>query len=250
MVKNYYFILGVSNSASASDITDAYEARKQLAAHDAAEAAMLGEAAEAYECLIDPLRRQEYDRTMTVTPARPAGYTRQYNPTNSTESRMRLELEFKKLRKNRDSKKKIIKRSIIAMVFLVSAVAGVRYGIGYFAGKDLIAELPPALEAVNEPNFPELEPKKPTDTVVRTKTGNSSIRTYEMQTGGVVVRDRAPCRAQPSGSAKITATMRKDSVIFATKEMRDRSGTMWYYVFNSQFEGWANGTDVRIYNKY
>jgi hypothetical protein len=41
--------------------------------------------------------------------------------------------------------------------------------------------------------------------------------------------------------------MRKDTVIFATKEMRDKDGSVWYYVTNSQFEGWANGRDVHIY---
>ena len=247
MVKNYYFILGVPNNASASDITDAYEARKRLAARDAMEAAMLGEATEAYECLINPSRRQEYDSAMTATPARPTGNTHQYS---SPESRIVVELEFKKLRKKHESKKKFVKNLVTIAVFLVFAGAGIHLGIGYFAGKDRTIALPALTQATDAMDGTEPEPEKPAASPARIRTIEPSIRTYETQTGGVVTRDRAPCRAEPSANAGITATMRKDTVVFATKEIRYGDGNIWYYIFNSRFEGWANGTDVRIYNKY
>jgi hypothetical protein len=74
-----------------------------------------------------------------------------------------------------------------------------------------------------------------------------SIRDYGIKTGGVVTRDMAPCRVSPSESARVAATMRKDSVLFATKEARYSNGEIWYYVSNSQFEGWARGGDVKVY---
>jgi curved DNA-binding protein CbpA len=229
MVKNYYFILGVPDNASTSDITYAYKEKERLAARDAMEAAMLGEAAEAYECLVNQSRRMEYDRMMRIR-ARPAGEPRQHV---SPESLMKVELEFKKLRGKHDAKKKIVKKLIFAAMFLIFAGIGIRHGIKHFPGGNLSGESPVSAKAK----------------VLDTRIGPSA-RTYEMRTGGVVVNDRAPCRAQPSGNAAVTATMRKDTVIFATKEIRDDSGTVWYYVFNSLFEGWANGADVRIYNRY
>jgi hypothetical protein len=247
MVKNYYFILGVPNNASASDVTAAYETKKRLAARDAMEAAMLGEATEAYECLIDPSRRREYDRTMETTPARPAGDTPQYA---SSESRITVELEFKKLRKKHDAKKKIIKKVIVIGVFLIFAGTGIHFGIRYFTGKDMTTELPVVAQTINALNTPEQEAEKQHAPAAAISAVKPSTRMYEMKTGGVVTRDRAPCRAQPSSGANVITTMRKDTVIFVTKEIRDSGGTVWYYVSNSQLEGWVDGADVRIYNKY
>jgi hypothetical protein len=248
MVKNYYFILGVPNNASASDITDAYEAKKRLAERDAMGAAMLGEATEAYECLSNSSRRQEYDRTMTATPARSAGNTSQYS---SHESRIMVELEFKKLRKQQNSKKKIVKNVTMIAVFLVFAGTGIRLGIRHFVRKDMTVELPALTLAINATDdSTESEAEKPAASAERIKTIKPSIRMYETKTGGIVIRDRASCRAEPSLNASVTATMHKDAVVFASKEIRYGDGNTWYYIFNSQFEGWVNGTDVHIYNKY
>jgi hypothetical protein len=236
MIKNYYFILGVPKNASNSDIKGAYEAKKRLAERDAMEAAMLGEAAEAYECLINPSRRLEYDRTMTTTPARPADNTQEYSPP---ESRVAVELEFKNLRTKHNSKKKIFKNLTVIVSLLVFAVIGIRLSVRHFAEDGATAGVPALTQTLNTLGVPEEE-----------KPFTSALRTYEMKTGGIVTKDRAPCRVQPSGNAAVVTAMRKDTIIFVTKEIRRGDGAAWYYVFNSQFEGWASGADIRIYNKY
>ncbi|MDR1136808.1 MAG: J domain-containing protein [Synergistaceae bacterium] len=246
MVKNYYFILGVTNNASVSDITDAYEAKKRLAEHDATEAVMLAEAAEAYECLIDPVRRRKYDETMIILPTRATDNVHQ---GVSRESRVIVELEFKKLRNKRNSQKKVAKKLIMAVIFLVFAGVGIRYGMERFAKEKLIVELPSVFKEINSPGTTtEREEEAPAAVVARPGTGNPSVRAYEIKTGGLVVSDRAPCRAQPSENARVIATMRKDAVVFATEEIRGSDGTVWYYVSNSRLKGWVNGRDVRIYN--
>jgi hypothetical protein len=135
-------------------------------------------------------------------------------------------------------------------VFLVFAGTGIRLGIRHFHRKDMTVALPALTQAI-EATYDNTEPeaKKPAAAPAKIRAVKPSIRTYEIKTGGIVIRDRAPCRAEPSVNAGVTATMRKDAVVFVSKEIRYGDGNVWYYVFNSQLEGWANGADVRIYNK-
>jgi hypothetical protein len=247
MVKNYYFILGLSNNASVSEITEAYEEKKRLAEQDAAEAVMFAEITEAYECLIDPVRKEKYDGMITVPSVAPAGNIYQYS---SPESRMKAELEYKKLRNKHYSRKKIVKRFSMLVVFLIFAGVGLSYGMKYYARDNSLDVLPAVLKPPDRPRTPKPETEEPPVFGAAAKSDILYARTYEMKTGGLVVGDRAPCRAQPSENSEVVASVRRNTVVFAIKEARGLDGNVWYYIFNSQLEGWMNGRDVHIYNKY
>jgi hypothetical protein len=65
-VKNYYFILGTSRGASDSEINAAYEEKSEAAKLDPAQAALMDEVTEAYECLSNPFMRRAYDESFAA----------------------------------------------------------------------------------------------------------------------------------------------------------------------------------------
>jgi hypothetical protein len=208
---------------------------------------MIGEFKEAYECLINPDRRREYDASLgeTASPSQQSNIYQWVSPETSASA----EAEFHKLQKKHRSKKKMMKNICVSMIFVVFAGVGIFCGAEYFnKGKPLAAIPSDLLNKTNivtpEPG-PEPKQEKPAANSVNPKP---VIRTYEIQSGGVVTKDRAKCRAMPEDNSRETATMAKDTVVFTSKEARYSDGSVWYYVSNSQFEGWARGSDVHVYN--
>ena len=99
-------------------------------------------------------------------------------------------------------------------------------------------------------------------TLVMINEAGASRRMYEIPTGGVIINDNAKCHAQPSSASRITATVRRDTVLFITDgrvcvrmgrpvfvngEARDELGDLWYNVWCLQFEGWISDNDIRVY---
>lgn len=71
-MKNYYFILGVSPTASIQDIQDAFRALAKERHPDVAGgqgSADFREVLEAYQVLSDPERRRQYNQTLRVVPS-------------------------------------------------------------------------------------------------------------------------------------------------------------------------------------
>ncbi|MDR3075936.1 MAG: SH3 domain-containing protein, partial [Synergistaceae bacterium] len=165
----------------------------------------------------------------------------------SAESGIALEIALSKARRKQQFKRQVVKNVIMAVIFLGVAGAGIHYGMKYLA-KSPPPETPTAnLFRVTKPE-PVPEPVIPPVRITATKTtATPVVRSYSIQSGGVVTTDKAPCRSQPSSGSRATAVMRKDSVFTTTKEVRDKDGSIWYYVKNSQFEGWASGSHVRVY---
>jgi curved DNA-binding protein CbpA len=243
--KNYYFILGVSRNASSVEIEAAYESRKAAAAFDEFQASMMYETTEAYECLSDRSRRMEYDSSLGEPP--------QLSPTSgnvhnfrSAESAVSLEIALNKERKKRKLRRQIFKNIVMTAIFLAVAGIGIKFGIKYFKKGEPIQEPLAELFQVTK-TLAAPQPESPPPVSQPAAKDKPLVHTYNIQSGGVVTADNSRCRSQPSYNAGTKAMMRKDTVIFATKEVRDKDGSVWYYVSNSQFEGWANGRDVRIY---
>lgn len=248
-LKNYYFILGVQKNASPVEIEAAYESHSAAADYDAFQASLMPEVNEAYRCLSDPARRREYDGAFVEPP-------RVYSTGNihnfkSNESGITLELEFQKRRNKEKFRRTVVRSLVVSAVFVVFAGAAIKYGPKYFGGKNLTVKtdiqafsvpklLSPALQT---PQTEEPSPSQP----VRMVGEKPTSRTFNIQTGGIVTIDGASCRAKPSETADIVAVMRKDTPIFATREIRGGDGSVWYYVTNSQFRGWVNGRDVTVH---
>ncbi|MDR3279112.1 MAG: hypothetical protein LBT23_01255 [Synergistaceae bacterium] len=241
-IKNYYFILGVSTHASAAEINEAYSSRYSTPKTEA-EAAMMRELAEARECLADPCRRKEYDDSFGRPEAmRPSGNL--YN-FSSAESSRAVQYEFDKIQGKQKFKKKTRRQFSGAILSLCCAGAVIFFGRDYFKKPATISDATAALFRVakSEPREPASQPR----VTLETANFKPVVRVYQIKTGGIVTQDRSKCRALPTDSSREVATMRKDAVVFATKEMKDGDGSVWFYVSNSQFEGWARGADVRIY---
>jgi hypothetical protein len=256
-IKNYYFILGISRGASPVEIEAVYASLRASAETDAIQASMMGEVEEAYKCLSNPARRREYDASMGETPQlSTSGYTSR--PTapgapygnihqfKSAESSIALEIAFNKERNKMKFRNKFFKDIVLGIIFLGVAGAGIHYGMKYFNRAKTPSEAAVELFRVTKPAEPP-QPEQPRIAIATARASEPVVRTYSMQSGGVVTTDKASCHSQPSSASRTTAIMRKDAVIFATKEVRGKDGSVWYYVSNSQFEGWANGRDVRIY---
>jgi hypothetical protein len=243
-IKNYYFILGVSRNAGAAEINAAYESKLDAASRDESQAAMIGELTEAYECLSDPTRRSEYDTSFGRDP-----YLRpevNVNQMTSAETAYQVEYEFQKLRNREKFKKRIIKTLCVAVMFVAFAGVAIRYGSDYFRSKAIIPQIPTAV-LFTVPKSGTSAQVKPAEVIKGVSTKKPTVQTYNIRSGGVVTMDRSSCRGIPSETAPAKAVMRKDTAVFATKEMRDSTGALWFYVTNSQFEGWVNGRDVHIY---
>jgi len=242
-VKNYYFILGVSQYASDEEIRAAY-ADRYSAATSGMESVMMSELTEAYECLADPRRRKEYDDSFGRPEPRPSGNI--YNFTSS-ETSLAAEYAFSKLRNKQRFRKSVSHKLIAAVFFLCVAGTTIFFGADYFRQPKSISEIRSDISSV----MPLSSPPQPSSLTPRqsieSASGKPFARTYQIQSGGVVTQDKSACRAMPSGSARKVATMYKDTVVFATKELKDSDGSIWYYVKNSRFEGWAKETDVLIY---
>ncbi|MDR1650913.1 MAG: DnaJ domain-containing protein [Synergistaceae bacterium] len=241
-VKNYYFILGVSQKASIDEIKAAYSAMTSLPPQNEAEEAMMREAAEACECLANPRKRREYDLSLGYTDRpRPTGNIHNFG---SAETAVAAQLEFNKLEKKLRQRKKNLPKIFVSAILICIAGAAVLRWFGFFRGTEPSMEARAGIFRVigNEPTAAE-EPRA----AIERAGGRPTVRSYQVKTGGVVTQDRAVCRAMPSESSRPVAVMRRDSVVFATKEMRGSDESVWYYVSCSEFEGWAKGSDVRIY---
>ena len=246
-VKNYYFILGVSRGASFAEIEAAYEKWKAAAAFDPLEALMLSEKTEAYQNLSDPKLRKQHDKTLGGPPNLSTGGN--VHNLGTAEVGVSAQIEYHKEVKKVKSRRKFVKATAAALILLVVVGFGIRHRDRY------ISKLPSLRNVSVVPDQPDaphpLQPvPEPGAAPVNAGTaprGRPVVRTYEIQTGGVVIRDRAPCRSQPSSLSRVTATMRRDAAVFVTGEARDEDGNLWYRVRSSQFEGWASAGDVRVY---
>ena len=229
-VKNYYFILGLSRGASLTEIKAAYESIKAVAAYDEFQASMIGEATEAYECLVDPRRREDYDEELGVPPQVSVSGGNVHN-FKSAESGAALDMIIVRDRKNRHFKKRLILTVVTAVIFLCVIGGGMNYIMRRSAARTLQQANPAELFRVNKPKpAPPAEPPSPVEVIESAVSRKPVVRSYSIQSGGVVVADRSVCRSQPSQSSRQTAVMRKDTVILASKELRDADGNVWFYV--------------------
>jgi curved DNA-binding protein CbpA len=244
-LKNYYFILGVNKNASPVEIEAAYQSHSAAADYDAPHASLMPDVTEAYQCLRDPVLRREYDDAFGE-PSR-AYSTGNVHNFKSNESGITLELMFQKRRKEEKFRKTVVRSLVAAVIFLVFAGAAINYGPKYFRGKNIAvktdARTPEALPMAPEPEYRA----ETTARDARIINEKPRPRPFPIQTGGVVTFDGASCRANPSDTASVIAVMRKDTPIFVTQEIRGGDGSVWYYATNSQFKGWVNGRDVKVY---
>jgi hypothetical protein len=246
-VKNYYFILGLSRGASLIEIKAAYESIKAVAAYDEFQASMMDEVTEAYECLIDTCRKEAYDAELGAPPQVSVSGGNVHN-FKSAESGASLDMIIVRERKKQQSKRRLIQTVVTAVIFLCVVGGGMNYIMRRSEERTRQVANPADLFRVNKPKpAPPPEPQSPAEVIESVVVSKPVIRHYDIQSGGVVVTDRSVCRSQPSSSSRETAVMRKDTVIFASKEMRDTDGSVWFYVSNSQFAGWANGRDIHVY---
>jgi hypothetical protein len=167
----------------------------------------------------------------------------------SNESGGVVELAFQKRRREEKFRKTVVKSIVIAVIFVIFAGVAINYAPKYFRGKN-IAVKTGAITAKPLPVYPapKTEPQAETRARPAHMVGERpKQQIYDVQTGGVVTRDGSACRTKPSEAAETVAVMRKNTPIFATREIRGSDGSVWYYVTNSQFAGWVNGRDVKVY---
>ncbi|MDR1915460.1 MAG: DnaJ domain-containing protein [Synergistaceae bacterium] len=246
-IKNYYFILGISRGASEAEITSAYEGIIESSRSDSGSLVMMGEVKEAYECLIDAARRKEYDTTLgSHTPQQPGGI----KPwTSSSGSKLELEHYYQNMKNERRAKIRW-RNFITLMVLLLLCGSCAIYGYNRYREQKALkaseSEERARMFHVNKPPETPVETEETFQSYVKPKA-QPIVRTYSVMSGGVVTAEKATCRNEPYDGAKVTATMRKDTVFFATKELRLFDGTVWYFVENSSAEGWVRGNEVKTY---
>jgi hypothetical protein len=241
-LKNYYFILGVQKNASPVEIEAAYKSHSAAADYDALQASMTPEVTEAYRCLSDPARRREYDESLGE-PSRVYSTGNVHN-FKSNEAGVVVELAFQKRRREEKFRKTVVKSAVMAVIFVVFAGAAINYVPKYFREKNITV----TKDVFTAKPAPAPEPQAEKGVgPVRVVGERPKPQTYAIQTGGIVTRDGSLCRTKPSETAGTVAVMRKDTPIFATREIRGGDGSVWYYVTNSQFEGWVNGRDVKVH---
>ena len=250
VVKNYYFILGISRDAYPAEIEAAYESWKAIAAEDEFQALMAAEKAEAYRHLADPELRKQYDGIFFGTTPQPnaGGNAGNVHHFRSAEAGVSLQIEFNKQIRKQKTRRKLIKTTAAALVLIAALGYGITRRDKFFskAPQLPVPEVPTAPALFREPP-PVTEPESAPAGVGAPRATQPVIRTYEVQTGGVIIRDRAPCRPQPSYLSRATAAMPIDAAVLVTREARDENGNLWYYVRSSQFEGWASAGDIRVY---
>ena len=250
-VKNFYFILGISRDACKTEIDAAYESWKAAAADDEYQALMAAEKAEAYEHLSDPELRKQHDELLGAPSYVSVGGGNVHH-FRSAEAGVAVQIEFNRQLKKQKALRNLVRTATAALILIAVVVFGIRYLDKFFSKAPT---LPDASSAVNAQSaiipIPEPEQAAPSaETTTRTGTtrgAQSVITTYAIPTGGVVIRERAQCRPQPSFLSRPTSTMRRDTAILVTGETRDENRNLWYHVKTSQFEGWVSAGDVQIY---
>ena len=246
-VKNYYFILGISRDAYPAEIEAAYESWRALAAEDEFQALMEAEKTEAYNLLSDPELRKQYDAMFfgAAPQVSGGGNVHQFR---SFETGVAVQKEFNKQIKKQKTRRKLAKTTMAALILIAALGYGITQRDKFFSKAPRLPV--PEVSAVPDPFRappPEPEPESPPARAGAPRAAQPTIRVYEVQTGGVIIRDRAPCRPQPSFVSRATAAMRIDTAVLVTREARDENGNLWYYVRCSQFEGWASAGDIRVY---
>jgi hypothetical protein len=220
VVKDYYFILGVRKTATARDITEAYELVSELASRGEIDPEMMEDAREAYEFLSDEARRRDYDISLTPPPPLySSGNAYQYT---SAETPFVANSIFHKMKK-KHRLQKTIKRLVTLLMLIGCLWAASRFMPWLF---------------VKESDMAGAQGTPP--------RGNMVIRDYRIKTGALVWWDGAKCHAMPYDGADVVATMKKNTIVLAEKDAIYENGRVWYYVSKSRSSGWMRAEEIRV----
>ena len=248
-VKNFYFILGISREACATEIEAAYESWKALAAVDEYHALMAEEKREAFECLSDPKLRKQHDEMLGTPPSVSAGGGNVHN-FGSAERGVALQIEFNKQRRKRKARRNLVSTATAAFMLLAIVGYGITQRDEYFSKATPPPDVTAVIGDIQSAEIPITPFPEPERTAAQARTSRGAqpyINTYSIPTLGQIINDRAPCRPEPSSLSRTTAAIPKDTSLSVAREARDGNGNLWYYVNNSQFEGWVAEDDIRVY---
>ncbi|MDR1515697.1 MAG: hypothetical protein LBS45_08380 [Synergistaceae bacterium] len=258
--KDYYFILGISKTASLEEVERAYRyALDVIKTSDLGSFAdsgnyqsmMLRDINEAYECLRDPALRRNYDSELgAAAPSR--SRPEQINPAlGTTNTKETIELCFAAMKKKKSRSIPAIGRFLTALLFLACVGGSAVFGLDFFkAGKfsfgpvksetarTIPVSVQPAQSTGNETAQTAKTPALPAE---------GYVRVYDIRYGGVVSAANAVCREKPSQNAKISVRMPRNAVVFVTKESKDGDGAKWYFVDCNAGKGWVREEDLKIY---
>jgi hypothetical protein len=264
--KDYYFILGISKTATQEDIESAYRYSLNLiqagnassfAGNGQYQASLLRDIDEAYECLRNPILRHQYDYGLDAD--RPAPLmTEAVNPAlRLANSRETLEMCFAAMKKKKSRSLPSLGRFLSAMLFLASVGYSTYLGLNYFNtgnfGSSAAKSQPARTEAPPYAQAPTAATPPPQETApVRTSRPSGSsrqgyVKVYDIQSGGVINAANTPCRENPSPNSRILVRMPHNEVVFVTKESKDEHGTTWYFVDGRIGEGWVPEDALKVY---
>jgi curved DNA-binding protein CbpA len=260
--KDYYFILGVSKTATQEDIENAYRYGLSVinasdpgafAGNDRYQASMLRDINEAYECLRNPISRSKYDYELNFAmPAPPP--PEKINPAlRAANTKETLEMCFAAMKKKKSRSLPSLGRFISAMIFLASVGYSAFLGLNYFnTGKfSLSIGKPQPLRAIADaPGQAARQRQAKEAASAKTPSKPSEqgyVTVYNIRYGGIVTASNTACRKDPSPNSPILARMPNNAVIFVTKESKDEDGTVWYFVDCNSGKGWVRADALKVY---
>jgi hypothetical protein len=267
--KDYYFILGITKTASQADIERAYEYSlgvlkscnyDEIPSGGSLQRSLLDDIREAYACLRNPTTRHLYDDRLDAAAPPPAPPQR-IAPMVRNNSRETIELTFAAMKKKKSSSFSALERFLRAMILLacvsVSALLGFNYfKTGGFGFPNELGAMPVKLanSLVTRESPREAAPPRnaPSRLARRASPPGANdqklyVKVYDIRYGGVITAQQVVCRKDPSPSAAATVRMYNDTVVFVTKESSDGDGTTWYFVENKNGSGWVSANEIKVY---
>ncbi|MDR0615691.1 MAG: hypothetical protein LBG29_02685 [Synergistaceae bacterium] len=263
--KDYYFILGISKTATQEDVENAYRYSMNLinagnagsfAGDGQYQASLLRDIDEAYECLRNPILRCQYDYGLDAD--RPAPLmTEAVNPAlRLANSRETLEMCFAAMKKKKSRSLPSLGRFLSGMLFLASVGYSTYLGLNYFNtgnfGSSAAKQQPARTQTLPSAQAPPAATPPPRETAPARTTSPSGarqgyVKVYDIRSGGVISAANTPCRENPSQNSRILVRMPRNEVVFVTKESKDEHGTTWYFVDCRIGEGWVPEDALKVY---
>jgi hypothetical protein len=259
--KDYYFVLGVSKTASREEIERAYRYALDVintsdlgsfAENGAYRSLMRRDIDEAYECLSSPVSRRQYDFELGAA-LPPPSPPEQINPALRTaNTRETIEFCFASMKKKKSRSLPALGKLLSTLLFLASVGGSAILGLDFLKTGNFnfisVKPLPaPAIPAPIPPAQPHDAPAEPSGQTPSPSSRQGYVKVYNIRYGGVISAANIQCRENPSPNAKILARMPRGAVVFVTKESKDSDGVTWYFVDNSGGKGWVREEDLKIY---
>ncbi|MDR1019325.1 MAG: J domain-containing protein [Synergistaceae bacterium] len=261
--KDYYFILGVSKTATQKEIEMAYRFNRDamntgsagaFAANGNYQALMLRDIDEAYECLGNPALRRDYDIKLGAG-LPPKSFLEENNPgVRAANARESIEMCFAAMKKKKSRSRPPLGRFLSALAFVASISFSAILGVGYFKTGKLTLSLDKPSPALTIPTPAPEEPPPGTGVApsqppknAAPPSGQGYVKAYDIPYGGVVSAAKGECRRDPFKNSQLLVSLPRNATVLVAKETKDADGETWYFVDCNAGKGWVRGKELKVY---